>query len=180
MVPSGPRQLWLTVPVCAVTLTRRRLAGNACTLIELVYGDTAGSGTSGRRSRTCHAKPCVLSSSLECGDHCKEYTLLCVCIVSVGAGESVLASWDVLHMWMRPSGYVPPVASKSGFHGHHATAYLLFSRPGLSTLDCRVRLDELTFTGLSCFIFPTRADMFRASHRWTVPWASALTAKRSS
>jgi len=132
--------------------------GNACTLIEFVYGDGAGSGTSGRRSRGCHAKPCVLSSSLECGDHCKEYTLLRVCIVSMGAGDSVSASVEVLQMWMRPSGYVPPVARRSGFHGHHATA----------------------FTGLSCFIFPIRVDMFRASHRWTVPWASALTAKRSS
>ena len=124
MVPSGPRQLWLTVPVCAATLTRRRPEGNACTVIELVYGDAVGSGTSGRRSWGCHAKPCVLSSSLECGDHCKEYTLLCVVIVSTGAGDSVLASEDVLQMWIRPSGYVPPVASRSGFHGHHATACL--------------------------------------------------------
>src|SRR5260221_10756417 len=142
IVPSGPRQLWLTVPVCAVTLTRRRPAGNACTLIEFVYGDGAGSGTSGMRSRGCHAKPCVLSSSLECGDHCKEYTLLRVCIVSMGAGDGVSASIEVLQMWMRPSGYVPPVARRSGFHGHHATACLRLQDPSghLSAVDRRVEL----------------------------------------
>ena len=78
--------------------------GYACTVIELVYGDAAGSGTSGSRSRACQAKPCVLSSSRACGDHCREYTLLWVAIVSTGAGDSVFERVEVLQMWIRPSG----------------------------------------------------------------------------
>lgn len=65
--------------------------------------------------------PCVLSSSLQCGDQWREYTELFSGMVWMGVGERV--EIDVkLQICILPSGAVDPVARRSGFHGHQAIA----------------------------------------------------------
>jgi hypothetical protein len=52
-----------------VTLAKRSKDGYEWTVIELVNGETMG--FSARRSGE-NAEPCVLRSSLQCGDQCRE------------------------------------------------------------------------------------------------------------
>lgn len=67
-----------------------------------------------------HAWPCVLRISLQCGDQCREVmeALRGRMCRGCGIGELDLT----LNTRILPSGYVEPVASRSGCHGHHANA----------------------------------------------------------
>jgi hypothetical protein len=67
-------------------------------------------------------EPCVLRSSLQCGDQWRELTDVLREIVCEGSGLWFVIE-DVLQILIFPSGKLLPVASRSGFQGHHAIAY---------------------------------------------------------
>ena len=65
--------------------------------------------------------PCVLRSSLQCGDHWRENMEVFSGMVCMGVGES--NEMDVVfQIHIVPPGPVVSVARSSGFHGHQAIA----------------------------------------------------------
>lgn len=123
IVPSGPRQLWPTAPACAATLSRRRRDGNACTVMLFVSGLGTASGRpcAVRGARGSQLVPCVLNSSFACGDHCR--LVIAVCSGSTCSGCAIGDVALVLKTRIWPSGYVEPVASRSGCQGHQESAW---------------------------------------------------------
>ena len=80
-------------------------------------------------------EPCVLKSSLQCGDQWTELTEVLRGIVCRGS-ELRPDNEDVLHILILPSGELLPVASRSGFQGHHAIAYTKhYSSPRTSVIS---------------------------------------------
>lgn len=67
-------------------------------------------------------EPWVLRSSLQCGDQWRDRTDVSSEMVCMGSKGGEGNGVDVLQMRIFPSGKVLPVASRSGFQGHHAKA----------------------------------------------------------
>lgn len=130
IVPSGLRQLWPTAPVCALTLSRRRYDGYECTVIELASDVCTATGRplALRGALGSHAVPCVLSSSFEWGDHWSEVTAVFRLMTWSGCGMGVVDL--TVKTRILPSGYVEPVARRSGCHGHHDSAWTGADEPG--------------------------------------------------
>ena len=149
IVPSGLRQLCPTGPVCAGTLTTRLRLGYECTVSEFVSGVFTDTGRSLSRLRRrlvpgisedsvadedearfghdslapprgSHDMPWVERISLQCGDQRREVTEVLSGMMCVGGAVPMVLL--MFHMRTFPSGYIVPVASRSGFHGHHANA----------------------------------------------------------
>lgn len=134
--PSGPRQLCVTGPKWAVSVSRRFPEGYSWTAMEFMRGVATGfSGGRGvggpdvevrvGRAGGSNDEPCVLRSSLQWGDQCSESTDVFKGMVSSGVGDD--DGCDALQMRILPSGYMLPVARRSGFHGHHASACRIVS-----------------------------------------------------
>jgi hypothetical protein len=66
--------------------------------------------------------PCVLRSSLQCGDQWRDKTEVLRGRVSKGEGDD-LVDEEELQTRIVPSGKTLPVARRSGFQGHQAKAY---------------------------------------------------------
>jgi hypothetical protein len=66
--------------------------------------------------------PCVLRSSLQCGDQWRDRTEVLRGRVSRGEGDDFVDE-EELQTRIVPSGKMLPVASRSGFQGHQAKAY---------------------------------------------------------
>lgn len=67
--------------------------------------------------------PCVLRSSLQCGDQWRDRTEVSRGIVRRGEGDVEKVGEEALQTRMLPSGKTLPVARRSGFQGHQAKAY---------------------------------------------------------
>lgn len=87
--------------------------------MELARGESTGlSRPVGKASD--QVEPCVLRSSWQCGDQWREVTEVFRAMVWIGEGGEMVEV--ALQMRIMPSGKMLPVASRSGFHGHHAKA----------------------------------------------------------
>ena len=74
-------------------------------MTEFVSGDGIGLMIDGNIAlEDSHDRPCVLRSSLEWGDQCKEKIQLSRAIVWRGVGDGAEGGDDTLHILISPSG----------------------------------------------------------------------------
>ena len=93
-------------------------------------------------------EPWVLSSSLQCGDQCKDVTEVFRGIVCCGDGTDGDEMEDVFQIRIFPSGAVLPVARRSCCQGHQEIALTLppcriFVVASLSSNDLPARLSQM-------------------------------------